>query len=102
MSVRKIKNSWWVDFTFNRRRYRKRSPENSRAGAAAYEIVLRQHLARGEPINDIGPRASETETFKSFSETWFEDYVRPNNKYSEQRTKRYVLSAALVPFSGTC
>jgi hypothetical protein len=50
MATRKIKNTWWVDFHFHRKRFRRRSPENTRAGAEAYELVLRQRLARGENI----------------------------------------------------
>jgi integrase len=85
---------------FNRHRYRKRSPENSRAGAAAYEIVLRQRLARGERIDDVVEPAQKQPTFREFAEQWFEYYVKPNNKYSEQVNKRSVLSASLIPFFG--
>src|ERR1043166_9702407 len=51
MTVRKIGQSWWVDFRAERVRYRKRSPENTRAGARAFEVTLRQRLARGESVN---------------------------------------------------
>lgn len=98
MGVRKLRNSWWIDFQFNSRRYRKRSPENSRAGALAYETLLRGRLARGEPLDgtteDIAP------TFEQFAWQWFDDYVVPNNKYSEQRQKRIVLRSSLIPFFG--
>jgi len=100
MSVRLIRKSWWVDFRANHTRYRKRSPENSRAGALAYEALLRQKLARGESIDRPAHAADQQHTFASFAEKWFEEYVIPNNKFSEQRTKKYVLSASLVPFFG--
>src|SRR5690349_11260855 len=97
MAVRKDKNSWWVDFTFNSTRYRKRSPENSRTGARAYELTLRQKLARGEPLEkpiQVDP------LFEEFAEKWFNEYVVANNKHSEQRSKRYVLNGSLIPFFG--
>jgi integrase len=100
MAVRKIKGSWWVDFMFSHTRYRKRSPDNSRAGAAAYELALRQKVARGERIDEAAKAAQKEPTFKEFSKQWLEDYVKPNNKYSEQLTKKYALSSSLIPFFG--
>lgn len=100
MAVRKIRNSWWIDFQFDQIRYRKRSPENSRAGAIAYEVELRRNLARGGRIDHSTEPIRENWAFRKFSELWFEDYVKPNNKYSEQLAKKYVLAASLVPFFG--
>jgi integrase len=97
MAVRIIKKSWWVDFRFDHTRYRKRSPENSRAGARAYEALLRHKLARGEAINAA---ESPEQTFEPFARKWFKEYVITNNKYSEQRTKKYILNASLIPFFG--
>lgn len=39
-------------------------------------------------------------TFAEFSERWFSSYVGVNNKPSECRSKKYILSASLVPFFG--
>jgi integrase len=100
MAVRKIKSSWWVDFMFHHTRYRRRSPDNSRAGAAAYEIALRQTLARGERIYKAVDPAQNELTFREFAEQWFENYVKPNNKFSEQVGKQSILSASLVPAFG--
>jgi len=100
MAVRIIKKSWWVDFRFGHTRYRKRSPENTRAGAQAYEAVLRQKLARGEALKNEGTDASENPLFSSFAERWFNDYVNVNNKPATRTSKMYILSAALVPFFG--
>src|SRR5437899_5782575 len=99
MAIRKIKRSWWVDLHFDGKRHRKRSPENTRQGALAYELLLRQKLARGEAIRD-GKQPRKDHTFAEFAATWFEDYVRPNNKYSEQLAKKYALARHLVPFFG--
>lgn len=81
-------------------RYRKRSPDNTKAGAQAYEATLRHRLARGESIISPPRGDAATPTFESFARTWFDDYVTANNKPSEQRTKHYVLRAELVPFFG--
>jgi len=99
MAVRIIRRSWWVDFRVEHIRYRKRSPENSRAGAQAYELVLRQRLAHGEDVLGMRPQSAE-HTFAQFSNTWFEQYVVTNNKPSEQVTKKYALSGSLIPFFG--
>ena len=98
MAVRKIRHSWWVDIGFDHVRHRRRSPDNTRAGAAAYEIVLRQRLARGEPIDG---KIENRSTFAEFANLWFEDYVTPNNKYSEQMMKKSILSSSLIPFFGS-
>lgn len=98
MSVRLIKGSWWIDFTFDYQRYRKRSPDNSRAGARAFELTLRQRLARGEPLSS---QSEKSRLFAEFAAEWFEVYVVPNNKFSEQYAKKKILSACLLPFFGT-
>jgi integrase len=100
MAVRINKKSWWVDFRFNRIRYRKRSPENSRAGALVYEAVLRQKLARGESIDAGAQAKAQEQTFAQFAWKWFAEYSVANNKPSEQWSKRYILSASLIPFFG--
>jgi integrase len=97
MAVRKEKGSWWIDFRFNHMRYRKRSPDNSKAGAHAYEATLRRKLANGESLHG-GPKPMLT--FGEFAWKWFDDYVVANNKISEQRTKKYRLQASLIPFFG--
>jgi len=99
MVVRIEKKSWWIDFRFNHTRYRKRSPENSRAGALAYEATLRQKLARGELIDEAHERQGN-ELFETFASRWFEEYVIPNNKYTSQEAKKSILNISLVPFFG--
>ena len=97
MGVRKRNNKWWVDFCFNRSRYRRPSPENSKAGALAYELVLKQKLARGEPLD---PEKEKPVTFTDFARDWFETYVKNNNKHSEILTKALILRVHLVPYFG--
>ena len=100
MAVRKIKNSWWVDFRFNHQRIRKKSPDNAKAGAQSYEALLRQKLARGEPITNSDLKPRQEQTFEEFAWKWFETYVQSNNKYSEIKRKKYILRKNLVPFFG--
>src|SRR3954468_13714562 len=98
MAIRLLKKSWWVDFQFDGRRYRKRSPENTRQGARAYELLLRQRITRGEKID--GPAPEHDISFEKFAWKWFEEYAVPNNRFSEQRIKRYTLKSSLIPFFG--
>lgn len=100
MSVRKIGKSWWVDFRYDRIRYRKRSPENSKAGALAYEALLRQNLRMGESSNPCPPEEKKYPLFKEFAWEWFEIYAVPNNKPSEISNKENHLRAHLIPFFG--
>ena len=103
MAVRRIKNTWYVDITHNYIRYRRKCPDDSRAGAQAYESVLRQKLARGESLGVGKPDKNEKERkqkFKNFAWKWFEVYVKNNNKHSEICRKKYTLQRHLVPFFG--
>jgi len=99
MSTRKIKQSWWVDFRFNDFRYRKKSPDNSKSGAAVYESILRQNLSRGEPIDGKIDNCNFP-TYREFAEKWFSTYVRNNNKPSEQKSKSVILISHLIPAFG--
>ncbi len=98
MTVIKRGKSYWIDIGYNRVRFRKRSPHNSYKSAQAYELLLRQRLARGEPID--GPKEMVTYTFKELARQWFDLYVRNNNKPSEISTCQYLLNATLLPFFG--
>jgi integrase len=98
MATRRLRNSWWVDFRHEHIRVRKKSPENSRAGAAAYEALLRRKLALGEPLSLS--LAERPRLFRDFAQEWFETWVKNNNKYSEVVRKRYTLRARLIPFFG--
>lgn len=100
MSARKIRNSWWVDFRYERVRYRKRSPENSQAGAKSYEITLRQRLTHGEPLTNKDEQKQSVPLFNEFAGKWYDTYVTTNNKQSEQKGKRIILRTHLIPFFG--
>ena len=57
------------------------SPE-TQAGAQAYEAVLRQRLARGEPID--GHKKTNVDLPRVAKE-WLDTYARTNNKPSENQ-----------------
>jgi integrase len=57
-------------------------------------------LARGEDINRPAKDVATDPLFKDFAQTWFDEYVVLNNKFSEQHTKMCVLRSSLVPFFG--
>jgi integrase len=97
MTARKTKGSWWVDFQIDNVRYRKRSPQNSRAGTEVYEATLRGKLARGEPIKDLAPPVP---LFKDFAWKWYDVYVVSNNRRGEQENKKSALRSCMIPFFG--
>ncbi len=99
MSAKKIRNSWHIDFSFNNERYRRKSPDNTKGGAQAYEVLLRQKIARGEPLHKEEKEESKM-SFKEFSEKWFNTYVKNHNKISEINGKRCILDKHLIPFFG--
>ena len=100
MSTRLLRKAWWVDFRHDGYRIRRRSPENSRAGAAHYEALLRQRLARGEPLEGPPPVAPTAPRYERFAWDWFSTYVQTHNRPSEQKAKRVTLRAHLIPHFG--
>lgn len=99
MGVRKIKKSWWVDIRYKYKRYRLRSPINTKDGARDYESLLRQKLMRGESIEREQTKNKE-QLYSEFTKSWFEGYVVINNKHSEILSKQYILQKHLVPYFG--
>ena len=75
-----------------------RSPENTKAGAKAYEAVIKHRLALGEPAT-ADPILRQI-TFSDFASEWFATHVLNNNKPSEQRTKETLLRLHLIPYFG--
>lgn len=104
LMVRKIKASWWVDFQIRRKRYRYRSPDNSKMGAEAFEAVLRHKLGQGEDIRvvtrGVKPESESPLLFREFVERWFQTYVMTNNKASTRRSKRNTIDLHLIPYFG--
>lgn len=85
-----------MDFRFNRSRYRRKSPEDSRRGAEAFEVVLKKRLLNGEDISEDYRKPERN--FDEFAEYWFKTYACTNNKESTLRSKRMILDRHLIPF----
>jgi len=103
MPVRKIDKTWIIDIRFLGRRYRQKSPENSKGSALAYESFLRQELAKCGTLSHLKKRADDQDndlTFGSFANRWFRDYVTHNNKHSDRLSKDSILKKHLNPFFG--
>lgn len=100
MSVFKRGNKYWIAFRYNRQRHRKASPDNTYAGAKAFEALLRQRLARGESVNLEEKKKINISSFQDFSDRWLKTYVMTNNKPSEQNQKKCMLKKHLNPFFG--
>ncbi|MDO8495145.1 MAG: site-specific integrase [bacterium] len=100
MAVRKLKGSWTVDFQFRCERCRRVSPQNTREGALAYEAHLRGLLTRGEPLpsNSKADNEAKVISLEVFVEEWMTNYVRVNNKPSEQGNKRHALHKHILPY----
>ncbi len=77
-----------------------RAPENSRAGASAYELVIRQRVARGEPARNV-PAQNTEPMFGEFAAEWLETDSRTNDKPSGYREKRITLKTHLNPAFGS-
>jgi integrase len=62
--------------------------------------MLRHKLARNEKLELNGEAGYDGNTFGQFAWRWFDQYVKVNNKISEQYAKEKILKASLVPFFG--
>lgn len=99
MSSRKISDNWYVDFRYNGKRHRLKSPINTKEGARKHEMRLLESLYKGESINKADN--SHDLTLKEFYKIWFETYVKANNRYSEIKRKESVFANSLLPFFGS-
>jgi integrase len=108
MAVRKLRGSWWTDITWKSVRLRRRSPLNTKVGAEAFEVTLRQALTRAGTVDafleaekeEAAARERTAVTFAAFAERWMREYVAVNNKPSEQNNKRLMLGRHLLPRFG--
>ena len=95
MPARKIRGSWYVDFRWDGRRTRTKSPVDSQQGARAFELELREELlkfgCRGKPLDM---------TFDEWCDIWIREKVEPDAKRSGLRTKRSILRVHLLPRFG--
>jgi integrase len=101
MTVRKIRNQWYVDFRFQHtdgrvERVRKRSPISSKAGAAEFERRLKTEMLA--PPRSVLKK--EVPSFAAFAAEFMKTYVAANNKASEREAKACILKHHLLPAFG--
>jgi len=116
MSARRYKNGWWCDFRFDGKRYRRKSPVNTKRGAERYERALLGRLRAGLPIegeqsepdesatpaaySDTQSKKEVSPTFAAFAAEFMNTYAKANNKLSEQEAKQCHLRKHLLPAFG--
>ena len=103
MTVIKRDGRWTVDFWYEGKRYRKKSPIDTQRGAKEYERLLLQRLMQGEPLTPQTAKSEESATAptcRSFLREWLETYAKTNNKPSEIKSKELIIRCHLSPFFG--
>lgn len=103
MSVRKLGSQWYADITWNGKRYRKRSADNTKQGARELELLISRTLSRDGNLDALDPvrqEALRAPLFADYAKSWMTSYVLANNKPSEQASKETMLRRHLLPFFG--
>jgi integrase len=94
-----------IDIRHRRRRYRVRSPGETKGDAQAHEAYLRGELARHGTLDhlDAEPASAQgARTFAEFSEHWMSVFPHERrNRASEIANKRSILRSHLLPAFGT-
>jgi integrase len=92
-------NAWYVDFRYCGRRIRRRSPVQTKAGAEAFERMLRIRFLACEE-QGIAPFRQNDSVFSVFAERWMRDYVAVRNRRTTYLGKDMVMRAHLLPAFG--
>jgi len=100
MSTYKRNKSWYVSFHFGRKRHRRKSPINTKAGAEEYESMLKQRLVRGESIDVVEKPKEKVPTLSEFYPIWMNSHVESNNKPSTVLGKKSAFEHSLLPWFG--
>jgi integrase len=98
-----MRGVWWVDFRYERKRIRRKSPTNTRRGALEFERQLRERLVSGMSLDGSGPQqesGKEVPRCAAFFAEWVETYAKTNNKPSEAYMKEMMVRRHLTPFVG--
>lgn len=104
MAARKIGKSWYADVTWSGKRYRKRSPWNTKQGARELEQLIVRTLVRDGNLDALGPKKQDDvplPTFAEFAERWMRVACEPEHKYSGVVTKYGHLVNHLFPVFGS-
>ena len=100
MTQRLFGASWWVDITHQSKRYRIKSPDNTKKGAQAFEATLRRRLAEGKSIDGNELEKVRNQRFESFAWFWFKTHVEVHSKPSTVAKTEGILQNKLIPFFG--
>lgn len=102
MPAKKWRDKWVADFTFDGERIRKVSPVQSRRGAEAYEVELKNSLtstpSSASPVVLPAEAPADSPFFGKFAREWLSTYAVVNNKPSEVVGKEVILRLHLIPF----
>lgn len=99
VTTRKLNGKWYADFRFQHvdrtvERIRKRSPNQSKAGAEEFERQLRTAMLA--PTHTT----KEVPTFADYADDFMNTYVLANNKPSDRSMKASILKHHLLPVFG--
>ncbi len=97
MATRKINGTWYADFRYKHKRYRIKSPSNTRENAKKFEASLISDLMANRPIVT---KEAKFKYFADFAWHWHKTHVHNNNKPSEISSKESILRTDLVPYFG--
>ena len=103
MAVRKVAPDkyrillWWREN--GRRRKQQVTVSGSQKDARRFEKDLMNKMKCGQLVAQQ-VTTPEIPTFREFADTWFQSFVVPNNKVSEQEGKQFILRKHLVPAFG--
>lgn len=104
MPARKYRKNWYVDFYYENKRIRLKSPVQTKRGTEEYERKLRQNLLTEKTSNTTETTKQsrkETPTFKTFATKWLKTYPTvAGNKPSEQAAKTSIMNNHLIPTFG--
>lgn len=108
MTARRYRGRWYVDFRYENRRIRRKSPVQTKRGTEEYERRLRDRLFDGKPLPGGRKGLDEIEeeerrempSCRVFFTEWVEIYAVNNNRPSEVRTKRSIVRNHLCTFFG--
>jgi len=90
------KRVWTVDFRYLGKRYRRRSPVNSKRGARAFELEWKRKL-EAEAVAAQAPAPVPCPTFGEFAEEFMRSEAPTTSGMRELESKRSILDAHLLP-----
>lgn len=105
MTVRRIRDAWYVDVKFTHadgrvERVRKRSPVQTKAGATKYELQVRAALLEGTYAAAPAPVVAGAPTLADYVASDYLPYCATNNRPRWAREKAAMFRRAVLPVLG--